>query len=169
MTPGGMVTSGLPGDELLLSPFGILRNARTFVDAGKALQGRQVVVYEHYPVVPYLLGHGIELGLKAFLCAQGWSDQMLRGLGHDLSGCLAAANDAGLGSHIVISEPQTEAIASLNELYEKKELEYSKPLPAGGRIVGVPVPTVLIPLADDLVGALRGHCLEATQRLRQSG
>jgi hypothetical protein len=79
--------------------------------------------------ITYLLGHALELSLKAFLLHRRvpvgeLSDR--RALGHDLSKCLARARK--LGFDRMIGAPSAQELAELqylNELYCHKELEYA--------------------------------------------
>ena len=146
----------------------MLVDATRFQEAATQLQGTTVVAYENLPVVPYLLGHVIELGLKAYLCAEGRTHAQLKGLGHNLRACLDAAKAAGLGAVIQVSADDEAAIDLLNEMYWRKELEYATPLPAGGRLVSLPPPAALLALSSRLVSGLRPHCLAANRRMRGS-
>ncbi|MGY6216338.1 hypothetical protein ACW73L_14360 [Methylolobus aquaticus] len=79
-------------------------------------------------VIPalYLLGHSIELSLKAFLLHRGLALEDLPLIGHDLEKALGEATARGLSSHLELSGDQREALRCLNELYKSKELEYIK-------------------------------------------
>jgi hypothetical protein len=46
----------------------MLALARRFTEAADILQGTVTLVAPHFPVPHYLYAHGIELGLKAYLC-----------------------------------------------------------------------------------------------------
>lgn len=161
-------TGGAAPGPLVMSPVAFLTMSGRFLAAAKKVQGEQDVVPEHYPAGHYLLGHSIELALKAYLLAEGYGERQLRRLGHDLDQCLEAADQHGLRGHVTLTGDEAAAIALLNELYETKQLEYSQPLPEGGRLVSVPAPSVLTAIGAKLNQALRTHCLEALHRLRGS-
>ena len=75
----------------------------------------------------YLLGHSIELSLKAFLLGRGTSVKTLRNkpYGHDLSALLREARRRRLGSLAKLSRRDISVIDVLNECYGVKELEYA--------------------------------------------
>jgi len=76
--------------------------------------------------VMYLVGHSVELCLKAFLSFNGVSLRDLRGkkYGHDLSRSLKKAKELGLKEHVTLDEGEEQALAVLNELYSTKQLNY---------------------------------------------
>ena len=70
----------------------------------------------------YLIGHGIELGLKAFLRSKGVTRNELKGpLNHNLEKCLKEAEKRGLPE---ITETLGDLLPVLNDSYKAKELEY---------------------------------------------
>lgn len=73
------------------------------------------------PVVQaYLLGHAIELYLKAFLLQSGLTTAILRSrkhYGHDLEKLLTAARDKGIDKLVRVSPQMVEDISKLNALY----------------------------------------------------
>jgi len=74
-------------DIVRVIPLGMLRYAIEYYDAAK------VVTEKRGDCVPgrFLLGHAIELALKAFLLQQGKTESFIRGVGHGLTACLASA------------------------------------------------------------------------------
>lgn len=75
----------------------------------------------------YLIGHGIELTLKAYLLGQGMTPRDLRKLGqngHDLMKAFDAANSRGLGCQLSDEQGELAALEVLNESYAVKEFEY---------------------------------------------
>lgn len=81
--------------------------------------------YVNVPTL-FLLGHALELHLKAFLASQGMSDKELkrRDIGHDLIACLRACRDRGLFRYVFFSKSQVRQIARVNLYYKRKHLEY---------------------------------------------
>lgn len=75
--------------------------------------------------VMYLVGHSMELALKAFLVDQGWSPKALKKqLGHDLRKCLDEAKKLGILNLLQISETEEREFELLDSLYSNKQLEY---------------------------------------------
>lgn len=75
----------------------------------------------------YLMGHGIELSLKAFLLGQGMTPRELRKLGtngHDLVEAFNAAISLGLNCTLSAEHGELAALELLNESYAVKEFEY---------------------------------------------
>jgi len=76
--------------------------------------------------VMYLVGHSIELCLKAYLILH---DVPLKELyskqyGHDLKKSLKKAKELGLDSHVKLNSGELRAFMALNELYATKQLNY---------------------------------------------
>lgn len=92
--------------------------AKRLLDAG---------VGETFMPAVFLLLHGFELHLKAFLVCQGMNDRQLRALSHDLLACLRACQDRGLSKHVRLAWGEQMQIARLNRYYKNKELEYFVP------------------------------------------
>jgi hypothetical protein len=66
----------------------------------------------------YLVGHSIELSLKAFLLFHGVSLRELRiKYGHDLRKCFEKAEELGLRNHVLIDDMELEAFHVLDDLY----------------------------------------------------
>jgi hypothetical protein len=84
-------------DENRTTPIGMLRFAVVFYAASIAT--RKALARDVIAPVPvnYLMGHALELGLKAYLLHHGLTpNQIKRELGHDLLKCLAHAEKLGL-------------------------------------------------------------------------
>lgn len=75
----------------------------------------------------YLIGHGIELSLKAFLLGHGMTARELRKLGqngHDLIEAFNAAVSRGLDFQLSDEQDELAALELLNDSYSVKEFEY---------------------------------------------
>jgi hypothetical protein len=75
----------------------------------------------------YLIGHGIELTLKAFLLGQGMTPRDLRKLGqngHDLMEAFTEATSRGLDCQLSDEKGEKAALEVLNDRYSVKEFEY---------------------------------------------
>ena len=75
----------------------------------------------------FLLLHGFELHLKAFLFSQGMNDKQLRAISHDLLACLRECQVQGLSRHVRLAWSEQMQIARLNRYYKNKEIEYFVP------------------------------------------
>jgi hypothetical protein len=76
--------------------------------------------------VLYLIGHSMELSLKAFLLHKGVELRRLRSkdLSHKLGKCLEKAKTLGLLDAATFDDDELGAFAVLDELYSTKQLEY---------------------------------------------
>lgn len=103
----------------------------------------------------YLLGHSIELLLKAFLLGRGTSIKELRNspYGHNLAALLGEARRRKLGAIAKLSRQDIAIIATLNECYMPKELEYAF---TGAR--RLPHYSASVALAKHLLTALSPYC-----------
>ncbi len=74
----------------------------------------------------YLLGHSIELSLKSFLSAKGYSHSELRKkkYGHDLDSLLSECTRRKLGGEVRLSKKEVNGISLLNKTYCDKKFEY---------------------------------------------
>ncbi len=118
------------------------------------------VIKSHQPrlISPkyYLLGHSLEVGLKGYLLAKGYSEKQLRKIGHDLDKVLENCNEQKIGNHFVFTEQQRGMVALLNEYYRAKELEY--------RVTGYktfPDDCELIEMIEGLLNAIKPLCRES--------
>jgi hypothetical protein len=119
------------------------------------------------PVPLYLLGHAIELELKAYLSAEGIGERELRDIGHDLALVLKRARDAGLDALLTLSAAEEKALEMIAPFYGEKELEYSSVSAGEGRLVSYPDPALLRSLVARLYAGLREHCGRRTSEQRK--
>lgn len=111
------------------SPIGLARYAAEFHEAATGADrtlghkpGFEIVA--PIPVL-YLIGHSMELSLKAFLVHNGVGLRELRtGFGHDLHKCLRKAKELGLLALVKFDDHELAAFSVLNDLYSTKQLEY---------------------------------------------
>lgn len=110
------------------SAAGYARYAKEFLDAALAADD----VIGHRPgfeiiapiPVMYLVGHSIELILKAYLISAHVKENQLRNIGHDLEKAYKKAKELGLNSYIVLDKGDIEVLEVLNVLYKSKQLNY---------------------------------------------
>jgi hypothetical protein len=107
---------------------GMARYGYEFLEAAFAVdstvghrEGHEIIA--PIPVL-YLVGHSIELTLKAFLLHHGVTLKELRGFSHNLSASFERAVEFGLNEVVDFEEPQVVAFKILDELYSTKQLEY---------------------------------------------
>lgn len=149
------------------APFGCLRVAREYFDSATLVQRpaesyaqalRQKLSFPAY----FLVGHAIELALKAFLLGRGMTIDILRSrkYGHNLDALLSEARRRKLGTFVKLSNAELQAIVVLNQCYSAKEFEYS----ATG-VRRLPHYADIYAIADRLTRGLRKFCLKlATPR-----
>jgi hypothetical protein len=115
-------------DPSRTTPLGMIRYAHEFMEAALAVDekiGHQPG-FEIVAPIPalYLIGHSIELSLKAYMLSQGVTLRQLRHFGHDLHVCIRKAKELGLLSHVQFSVAEEGAFGILDDLYSTKQLEY---------------------------------------------
>ena len=78
------------------------------------------------PTVPslYLIGHSIELALKAYVLTHKNSLDDLISLGHDLERCYQEAQIFSIGNKFFPTQQELGAFELLDNLYSTKQLEY---------------------------------------------
>lgn len=109
---------------------GLARYAKEFLEAALAVDDSIGMrkEYQDIPPIPvlYLVGHSIELALKAFLVHMGMpiSDLRSKPYGHNLLRCWEKSLELGLRDIFTCTSDETLIIQLLNDLYSKKELEY---------------------------------------------
>lgn len=103
-------------------------------------------------VTYFLLGHSIELSLKAFLIAHGISDRELRALGHDLISTFDTVAATVRSSGRAWSTRDRARIELLSPAYDAKGLEYVMP----GALT-LPDPQELRVLAERLVSEAQAY------------
>ena|SRR3989338_827618 len=118
-------------DPSRTTPLGMIRYSHEFMEAALAVDdkignrpGFEIVA--PIPVL-YLVGHSIELSLKAYLLYKGVALRELRSkrhFGHSLHTCLRKAKELGLLSHVKFSVQEEGAFEILDNLYSTKQLEY---------------------------------------------
>jgi hypothetical protein len=136
-------------DPTRTTPLGTLRYAIEFYAA--AIAAYDALKRKGMPVAPvavnYLLGHSIELALKAYLLQHGAKlVHLKRNLGHNLVACLAEAGVAGLTDKMSLDDDDRELIAAFNNLYADKQFEYIETGPTN-----FPVYRLLRPFAQSLL------------------
>ena len=136
-------------DPTRTTPLGTLRYAIEFYAA--AIATYDALRRQGVPVAPvpvnYLLGHAIELALKAYLLEHGATlEHTKRDLGHNLVACLAEAEAAGLTDKMGLDDDDRELIAAFNNLYADKQFEYIETGPKN-----FPAFRLLQPFAESLL------------------
>ena len=135
------------GSEYLRAAELVLPPAKTEVEAF-----RQRLSLPAY----FLVGHAIELALKAFLFSRGLSVARLRSreYGHNLISLLNEARRRKLGNLVKLAKAEVVSVRLLDEMYSTKEFEYS----ANG-VRGLPHYAVVYSAAEKLCTGLRAHCV----------
>lgn len=133
-------------DPARTTPVGLSRYAKDFFDCALAVDetiGERPGFEINAPVpVMYLVGHAIELSLKAYLSSRGISleDLASRKYGHNLVKCYNQACQLGLLDLVAFEPEEVEGMKVLNELYCTKQLNYivtgEKLFPVFGPIQG---------------------------------
>jgi len=83
-----------------------------------------------------LIGHALELYLKAYLRSQGDDIKALKSIGHNLKKALEMAERKGLSNHLAITSSDRDLLAKFSLVYSSKDFEYRRqggwelPLPA---------------------------------------
>lgn len=111
------------------TPMGMVRYGYEFLEAAFVVYERAAQLDSRMvmPPVPalYLLGHGLELTLKAFLLSKGVTlEHLRRKLGHDLEKAFTTSKENGLDSLLQSHELEESVLTFLNVMYSAKELEY---------------------------------------------
>jgi hypothetical protein len=118
------------GNSKRTTPIGLSRYAREFLDCAEAADDQvgAEVGYEIVAPIPvmYLVGHAIELSLKAYLSYNGISleDLARKNYGHNLVACYDKACELGLLDILDVEPVDSEVLKVLNELYCTKQLNY---------------------------------------------
>jgi hypothetical protein len=118
-------------DPSRTTPLGMVRYSHEFMEAALAVDEKIGTRpgFEIVAPIPalYLVGHSIELSLKAYLLHQGVPLHELRSkrhFGHSLHICLRKAKEIGLLNHVKFSGQEEGAFEILDNLYSTKQLEY---------------------------------------------
>jgi hypothetical protein len=105
----------------------------------------------------FLLGHSVELSLKAFLLQQGFEIGTLsRDFGHSLGALLAAGREHQLSDYIPLTDQEIGAIELLTYDYMAKRYEYDE-----SETYFLPLISVTSTVARRLAFGLKGVCLGA--------
>jgi len=139
---------------------GLWTYAHQFIQAARAVANKRSCWGMPVPAY-YLVCHGIELALKAYLRGAGWSvNDLKRRIGHDLSRCLDEEEKQGLANYCNLSNDQRAAIHLANIYYYcKKEFEY---ITTGYK--ALPEFECLMDAAEMLLDKLRTFCFENWRR-----
>lgn len=116
-------------DPARTKPIGLARYAAEFHEAAMGADKTlgQKPGFEIIAPIPvlYLIGHSMELSLKAFLLHNGVElGELRKHFGHDLHKCFKKAKELGLLGAVSFDEHELGAFSILNELYSTKQLEY---------------------------------------------
>lgn len=114
-------------DASRTTPLGMARYAHDFFEAALAVDDKMGKDNMIAPVPAlYLIGHLIELSLKAYLLKHGVSLRQLRSrtFGHDLHASMRKSKELGLDRLLKLDTPEEGAFELLHDLYASKQLEY---------------------------------------------
>jgi len=147
-----------------ISPHLLLSNAIKFIQAANCVYRTPVTKREGLTCsapLPayYLIGHSIELSLKAFLMGRGLKieDLKIKKYGHDLTNLIMASRKRKLGYEIKIKPRQINLLKNFGEIYKNKLLEYSE---SGLYIFSLY--TEIFEIGYNLVMGLREYCYVKT-------
>jgi hypothetical protein len=124
-----MNIGSLHDDPQRTTPMGMARYAVEFLEAGVELDDLIGTKEGHEIIAPipvlYLVGHAIELALKAFLLSRGRSLKTLRrDFGHELEELWDDASSFGFAGTVGLTEGELSAVRIIDGLYSTKQLEY---------------------------------------------
>lgn len=142
--------------------FGTWRFASEYLQAAEAVEAIAKSNMDIPAPRYYLLGHGIELALKAFLLAKDVPLAELRSMklmGHDLEKALARAEGLGLSDLVFLSSEERASIELLNKTYQPKEHEYI----TTGYVVW-PRTALLFSVLNKVLPAIKAPCIESTRK-----
>ena len=113
------------------APFGCLRLGGEYLRAAVLVQPPPASALEamrlrlSFPAY-FLVGHAIELSLKAFLLGRkvGVAELRSRKYGHNLEALLRESRRRQIGREVPLNMKEVQAVLLLNECYCAKELEY---------------------------------------------
>lgn len=107
---------------------GLARYAYEYIDAAMLVDRHHGARkgYEFISPIPayFLMAHGIELTLKAFLQHKGVTVKELRSYSHNLDACYRKAKELGLHTVFKITPNDTKAMTLLMELNKDMGLRY---------------------------------------------
>jgi hypothetical protein len=116
-------------DEDRTTAIGLARYAHEYIDAAMLVERNDPTPTHISPIPAYfLIQHGIELTLKAYLRHKGLTVKELRGgkYGHDLHACHKMAKQLGLNSVFNERPSDADAMRMLVGLNEHQGLRYIK-------------------------------------------
>jgi len=145
----------------MVPPLGLWRRAKQFADAARPVRSSAQSIGNVDIVEYYLLGHAIELALKAFIASTGANEAQLMALGHDLEEALASAEEKALGQHITLTQEDRAAVAIVNRYYRQKDFEYYEP----GQLMGLPKSERMQEVIKKLLTGTEGPIMAATRHL----
>jgi hypothetical protein len=138
------------------------RHSKEFADAASLVLNRagSTVSLPAY----YLLGHSIELSLKAFLIGRGLKLAKLRSkeFGHDLQACIEEARRLKLGREVKLTSIEVGVIQLLSFDYAAKRFEYRET-----GVYHLPLIDVLEAVTHKLVRGLKEFCENASINSRR--
>jgi hypothetical protein len=101
---------------------GLLRFSKEFFEAASQLRGAEETL-SPTPVY-YLYAHSIELAMKAYLVTEGYSEQQLHKIGHDLKKTWDKSKALNISNHLNNPMEIEKTIGIISPYYNAKELEY---------------------------------------------
>lgn len=117
-------------DNQRTTAIGLARYAYEYIDAA-IIVDEEKAEDKAYAIVSYtpayfLIVHGIELTLKAYLMQKGIDIETLRSkeFGHDLDKCLEKANKLGFEKIFVMTDADKQAYELLIEINKEHQLRY---------------------------------------------
>lgn len=149
------------------TPMNLWSMAKEFHDDACALMKADQSTLIGFASMPtfYLLSHGIELLLKAYLRSTGRRALYLKRLGHDMLKCLRRAEQAGLSHYVRLDTKERVVLKVVNTYYRAKELEY---VVTQGQMT-LPDVRELESVFEKLLRGTRQVCLQATVQEREAG
>ena len=107
---------------------GLARYAMAYLQAAEVVDNEMGRGEEYARISPvpayFLLVHGMELTLKAYLRHCGLTVEVLRGIGHELMPLLEKSRELGLDGLFVLTETDTKALKLLVALNQYHQLRY---------------------------------------------
>ncbi len=120
------------------------------------------------PVPYYLASLSLELGLKAFLLAKGWSIEAITKLNHNVAKALEKVEEAGLPDSLQVSQAERDTVQKACEWYYRVEQDkdrkhrwrYCDPLDWIGGAQELPDLSALVEFSSRLLVCIRAVCDE---------
>ena len=109
-------------------PHGVWRMGKDFIEAAGELTPAKKTPEDfisHDLISYYLIAHGIELQLKAFLISTGLHiDAIRKKFGHDIKKLLDVSGDENIDEYVSLCDNDKAIIDWLNDYYKNKCFEY---------------------------------------------